>query len=101
MRDSSTSPPGKAAPCIGAPRRLAAAAVDDQLLGPLGDGRIEVVHQHPERRLLVPTLAGKRGARRGGDRRVSEGGHGRQSTRQRKDGEDGEDGEGGEARRTT
>ena len=83
------------------PRRLAAAAVDDQLLGPLGDGRIEVVHQHPKRRLLVPTLAGKRGARRGGDRRVGEGGHGRQSTRQRKDGEEGEDGEGGEARRTT
>ena len=45
-------------------RRLAAAAVDDQVLGPLGDRGVEVVHQHPQRGLLVPALAGERGAGR-------------------------------------
>src|SRR5690606_11350675 len=35
---------------------LAAAAVDDQLLGPLGDLRVEVVHEHPLGRLLDPAL---------------------------------------------
>ena len=58
------------------PRRLAAPAVDDQLLGPLGDRGIEVVHQHPERGLLVPALAGERRPGGGGDGRVGEGGHG-------------------------
>ena len=39
-------------------RRLAAAAVDDQLLGPLGHRGIEVVHQHPQGGFLVPAAAG-------------------------------------------
>ena len=38
--------------------RLAAAAVDDQVLGALGHRRIEVVLQHPEGGLLVPAAAG-------------------------------------------
>ncbi len=43
-------------------RRLADAAVDDQLPGPLGDFRIEVVHQHAQRRLREPAAAGERRA---------------------------------------
>ncbi len=43
-------------------RGLPSPAVDDQLLGPLGDVRIEVVHQHPEGGLLVPALAAESGA---------------------------------------
>ncbi len=42
-------------------------AVDHQVVRPLGDRRIEVVHQHPERGLLVPALAGERRAGRGVD----------------------------------
>ncbi len=41
--------------------RLPAAAVDDQLLGPLRHRGIEVVHEHPQRGFLVPTQAGQRG----------------------------------------
>ena len=40
-------------------RRLAAAAVDDQIVGLFGHFRVEVVHQHSERRLLLPALAGE------------------------------------------
>ena len=40
-------------------RGLAGAAVDDEILGVLGDVRIEVVHQHPQRGLLHPALAGQ------------------------------------------
>ena len=40
-------------------RRLAAAAVDDQVLGALGHLGVEVVHQHPQGGLLVPALAGQ------------------------------------------
>jgi hypothetical protein len=36
------------------PRRLARASVDDELLRPLGDLRVEVVEKHPERRLRRP-----------------------------------------------
>src|SRR5438132_7176710 len=36
------------------PRRLARPAVDDELLGPLGDLGIEVVEEHPERCLCGP-----------------------------------------------
>ena len=53
------------------PGGLAGAAVDDQLLGPLGHLRVEVVHQHPQGGLLRPALAGDRGAASGpnfGDR---------------------------------
>ena len=38
-------------------RRLARAAVDDQLLGVLGDVRVEVVVQHPQRGFLRPAEA--------------------------------------------
>ena len=51
------------------PRRLPASAVHDELLGPLGDGGVEVVHQHPEGGLLVPPAAGERGTGGRGDRR--------------------------------
>src|SRR5262245_47105953 len=37
--------------------RLARAAVNDQVVGALGDLRVEVVHQHPHRGLLRPALA--------------------------------------------
>src|SRR4029079_3258474 len=46
-------------------RRLADAAVDDELLRPLRDLRIEIVHQHPQRRFGEPALRRKRGAARG------------------------------------
>ena len=49
-------------------RSAADAAVDDQLLGPLRDLRIEVVHQHPERRFGEPAARGQRGAARRADR---------------------------------
>ena len=48
-------------------RRLAAAAVDDQLLGPLGNFGIEVVLQHAQRGFLHPSATRKRGAARGPD----------------------------------
>ena len=38
-------------------RRLAGAAVDDQVLGTFGDLGVEVVHQHAHRGLLLPALA--------------------------------------------
>ena len=53
--------------CLPAARRPAAAAVDDEIVGTLGDLRIEIVHQHPERRLLRPRFAGACGASRGAD----------------------------------
>ena len=46
---------------------LAGAAVDDQLVGMLGDVGVEVVHQHPQRGLLRPALGGERGAAVGAD----------------------------------
>ena len=50
-------------------RGAAGAAVDDEVLGPLGDVRVEVVHQHPQRGLLRPALAGELAAARRADRR--------------------------------
>ena len=41
---------------------LARAAVDDQIVGPLGDLGIEIVHQHPQRGFLWPSLARQRRA---------------------------------------
>ena len=41
-------------------RGLAGAAVDDEVLGPLGDLGIEVVVEHAERGLLHPALARER-----------------------------------------
>src|SRR5439155_6517894 len=46
------------------PGSLAGAAVDDELLGPLGHFGIEIVHQHPQRRFLLPSAAGNLGAAR-------------------------------------
>ncbi len=47
------------------PRRTARAAVDHEVVGPLGHVRVEVVHQHPHRGLLRPAPAGEvRAARR-------------------------------------
>ena len=43
-------------------RRLARSAVDDEIVGPLGDLGIEIVHQHPQRGFLRPAFAGQRGA---------------------------------------
>ena len=50
-------------------RRPPGAAVDDEVVGPLGDLGVEVVHQHPQRRLLRPAAAGDLGAARRADRR--------------------------------
>ena len=50
-----------------AARRLARAAVDDQIVGPLGDVGIEIVHQHPQRGFLRPSFAGQRRAARRAD----------------------------------
>ena len=58
-------------------RRLADAAVDDELLRPLRDLGIEVVHQHPQRGFLLPSAAGELGAARRADGAwlVDRGGH--------------------------
>jgi hypothetical protein len=40
------------------PSGAAGAAVDDEIRRPFGDVGIEVVHEHPQRRLLLPPLAG-------------------------------------------
>ena len=50
-----------------AARRLAGAAVDDEVLGALGVVGVEVVHQHPQRRLGLPRLRGQLGAGGGVD----------------------------------
>jgi hypothetical protein len=49
---------------IPAARGLAGAAVDDEIVGTLGDVGIEIVHQHAQRRFLRPSLAGNGGASR-------------------------------------
>ena len=46
------------------PRRLADSSVDDQILRPFGNVRVEVVHQHAKRRLSEPAL--RREVRAGG-----------------------------------
>ena len=49
---------------VGVPRsrRLAGAAVDDQIVGTFGDVGIEIVHQHPQRGFLWPSQARQRRA---------------------------------------
>ena len=39
------------------PRGPSRAAVDDQIVGAFGDLGVEIVHQHPERRFLMPSFA--------------------------------------------
>jgi hypothetical protein len=51
-------------PAAGGP---AGAAVDHQILGMFGDLGVEIVHQHPQRGLLLPTLTGQVGAAGGSD----------------------------------
>ena len=46
------------------PRGAANAAVDDQVGGPLGHFRVEIVHQAAQRRLLLPALAAQLAAAR-------------------------------------
>ena len=59
-----------------AARRLAGAAVDDEIVRPLGDVGIEVVHQHAQRGFLLPALAAQRGAaRRANGARLRHGAH--------------------------
>ena len=60
-------------------RGAARAAVDDQIVGPLGDLRIEVVHQHAQRGFLRPSLAGERRAARRADV-AAEGAHARRAS---------------------
>ena len=48
-------------------RGLAGAAVDDEVVGPLGDLGVEVVVEHAERGFLDPALAGELGAARGSE----------------------------------
>ena len=57
-------------------RGPAGAAVDDEVVGVLGDLRVEVVHEHPERRLLLPAAAAELAAARGADRAGADGAHG-------------------------
>src|SRR5262249_38715783 len=44
--------------CRPTSRGATGAAIDDQLIGLLSDFRIEIVHEHPERSLLMPTFTG-------------------------------------------
>ena len=66
-----------------AARRLAGAAVDHEVLGALGVLRVEVVHQHPQRRLGLPRPGGQLGAAGGADRAAagSCAGHGPSNSR--------------------
>jgi hypothetical protein len=48
-----------------AARRATGAAVDDQVLGILGHIWVEVVHEHPQRGFLLPSLAREHSAPRG------------------------------------
>ena len=50
-----------------AARGAARAAVDDEIVGAFGNLGVEVVHQHPERGFLGPSLAGERRTPRGAD----------------------------------
>ena len=47
-----------------APRGAARPAVDDEVIGVLRDLRIEVVHEHPQDRFLLPAAAGQLGPAR-------------------------------------
>jgi hypothetical protein len=49
--------------------RASGAAIDDQLIGLFGNLGIEVVHEHPQRRFLMPAVAGNLAAAKGADDR--------------------------------
>ena len=51
-------------------RRLARAAVDDQILWALGNVLVKIVHQHAHGRFLLPSFAGERGAARSANARI-------------------------------
>src|SRR5260370_42593881 len=51
------------------PCRFAGAAVDDEVLRPLGNLGVEVVAEHPQRRLLLPAAGAELGAACGANRR--------------------------------
>ena len=53
------------------PRGAARSAINDQVLRLLCHLRIEIVHEHPERCLLMPPFAADCGATRGSDGHVS------------------------------
>ncbi len=53
-------------------RRAADATVDHQFLGVLGHFRVEVVHQHAQRRFGQPALGGQRVTARGADFDITE-----------------------------
>ena len=65
---------------IPAPCRPPGPAVDDEVVGILGDLGIEVVHQHPERGFLRPPTTGQLGAARRTDGSGACTGHARQAT---------------------
>ena len=50
-----------------APRRPAGPAVDDEIVGPLGDLRVQVVHEHAQGGFLLPPPTGQGGAAWGSD----------------------------------
>ena len=50
-----------------ASRRTARSAVDNQFLGALGDSFVQVVHEHPHGRFLLPAFAGDGSAARRAD----------------------------------
>ena len=58
------------------PRRPAGPAVDDEVVGVLGDLRVEVVHEHPEGGFLLPAAAAQLAAARGADGAGADGAHG-------------------------
>ena len=58
------------------PRRAAGPAVDDEVVGVLGDLRVEVVHEHPEGRFLLPAAAAQLAPARRADGACADGAHG-------------------------
>ena len=65
---------------VPAANRPPGAAVHDEVIRVLGDVRVEVVHQHPQGRLLGPPATGQLGAARRTDGTGTGSWHGRQAT---------------------
>jgi hypothetical protein len=55
--------------CLPTARRASRAAIDDKILGTLGNVRVEIVHQHAHGSFLLPAFAGDLIAARGANRR--------------------------------